>query len=374
MVRPKCSQILEQWLIYTGKSLHDMMTRYKGDVVYNQEVEKHFPHLTVGQTLRFAAAVRTPRGRFQNLSRKYMAAYMAEVVMAVLDLTHTKDTKVGNEYVRGISGGERKRVSIAEMALSRAPIAAWDNSSRGLDSTTALKFVRALKTASELSQMTQLVAIYQASQDIYNIFDKATVLYEGRQIYFGHASEAKQYFIDMGFEYPARQTTGDFLTSVTNADEREPRPGFETRVPRTPEEFEQYWLESDAFKACQKEIEAYQKDFPSKGPAVKTFADTHRARQARHTVDRSPYLISTPMQIKQCTIRAYQRMAGDMTSTIVHCAVQIAMSPIIGSMFFNPPTTTDGLLSKGSVIFFSVMLNTLISGQYLHAERSGSMC
>ncbi|KAF2814193.1 ATP-binding cassette transporter [Mytilinidion resinicola] len=351
----------EDSLSYDGKSIHDMMTRFKGDVCYNQEVEKHFPHLTVAQTLRFAAAVRTPRTRYKNLPRKYMANYMADVVMAALDLTHTRDTKVGNEFVRGISGGERKRVSIAEMALSRAPIAAWDNSSRGLDSSTALKFVRALKTASDLSQMTQLVAIYQASQAIYDIFDKATVLYEGRQIYFGRASEAKQYFIDMGWECPARQTTGDFLTSVTNPDERLARPGYDARVPRTPEEFERYWLESEAFQTCQKEIEAYKKAFPSEGPAVKEFQNTHRAEQVRHTLPRSPYLISTSMQIKECTIRAYQRMAGDMTSTVVHSFVQIIMAPIIASMFFNSSNTTAGLLPKGSVIFFSVMLNTLIS-------------
>ncbi|OCK76589.1 ATP-binding cassette transporter [Lepidopterella palustris CBS 459.81] len=346
---------------YNGISMDTMMSQFKGDVVYNQEVEKHFPHLTVGQTLRFAAAVRTPRARYKNLPRKYMANYMADVVMAALDLTHTKDTKVGNEFVRGISGGERKRVSIAEMALSQAPIAAWDNSSRGLDSATALKFVRALKTASELARMTQAVAIYQASQAIYDIFDKAMVLYEGRQIFFGYAKDAKQYFTDMGWECPPRQTTGDFLTSVTNPDERIARPGYEHRVPRTPQEFEQYWLESNAFKACQDEIERYEREFTPEGPAAKEFHDIHRAQQVRHALPRSPYLISIPMQIGDCTVRAYQRMAGDMASTVVHSAVQIMMSPIIGSMFYNPPSTSAGLLTKGSVIFFTVMLNTLIS-------------
>ncbi len=343
-----------------------MIKHFRGDVVYNQEVEKHFPHLTVGQTLRFAAAVRTPRTRFQHLPRKTMAAYMADVIMAVLDLTHTRDTKVGNEFVRGISGGERKRVSIAEMALSRAPLAAWDNSSRGLDSSTALKFVRALRTASDLAHMTQVVAIYQASQAIYDIFDKAMVLYEGRQIYFGPAKLARQYFIDMGWECPARQTTGDFLTSVTNLDERRARPGYEKTVPHTPEDFEQYWLKSEAFRSCQKEIELYEQEFQPEGPAVKQFYNIHRTRQARHTLPKSPYLISIPMQVKECTIRAYQRIGGDMTSTIVHASAQIMMSPIVASMFYGTPNTSDGLVSKGSVLFFAVLLNTLIAVLDIH--------
>ncbi|EEB87302.1 hypothetical protein MPER_15408, partial [Moniliophthora perniciosa FA553] len=66
------------------------------------------------------------------------------------------------------------------------------------------------------------------------IFDKVTVLYEGHQIYFGRAEAAKQYFVDMGFECPERQTTADFLTSLTNPAERRARPGFEHKVPRTP--------------------------------------------------------------------------------------------------------------------------------------------
>jgi len=343
-----------------------MIKQFRGDIVYNQEVEKHFPHLTVGQTLRFAAAVRTPRTRFQHLSRKRMAAYMADVIMAILDLTHTRDTKVGNEYVRGISGGERKRVSIAEMALSRAPLAAWDNSSRGLDSATALKFVRALRTASDLAHMTQVVAIYQASQAIYDIFDKAMVLYEGRQIYFGSAKMARKYFIDMGWKCPARQTTGDFLTSVTNPDERRVRPGYEQMVPHTPQDFEQYWLKSEAFRTCQKEIELYEQEFPSEGPVVKEFYDVHRIRQVKHTLPKSPYLISIPMQVKECTIRAYQRIAGDMTSTIVHSSAQIMMSPIVASMFYGTPNTSGGLVSKGSVLFFAVLLNTLIAVLDIH--------
>lgn len=337
------------------------MKEFKGDVVYNQEAEKHFPHLTVSQTLRFAAAVRIPRTRVPGFSRKYMATYLSDVIMAILDLNHTRDTKVGNEYIRGISGGERKRVSIAEMALSRTPIAAWDNASRGLDSETALKFIRALRVAADLANMTQIVAIYQASQAMYDTFDKCMVLYDGHQIYFGPADLAKKYFVDMGWNCEPRQTTGDFLTSVTNPSERKPRPGYENKVPRTPQEFELYWLKSDAFKACQKEIMLYNQEFPSHGHAVQEFHEVHRKEQVRHCLPRSPYLISIPMQVKECTVRAYQRMAGDRTSTIVYCFAQIMMSPIIGSMFYGTPETSDGLLTRASVIFFAILLNTLVT-------------
>lgn len=60
----------------------------------------------------------------------------------MLNIVHTKNTKVGNQFVRGVSGGERKRVSIAEMMSARACVASWDNSTRGLDASTALDYAK----------------------------------------------------------------------------------------------------------------------------------------------------------------------------------------------------------------------------------------
>lgn len=144
---------------YDGIPQKTMLKAFKGEVVYNQEVEKHFPHLTVGETLEFAASCRTPSNRVKDASRKVYIEHFSQVVMSIFGLSHTRNTKVGNDFVRGVSGGERKRVSIAEMALAGAPIACWDNSTRGLDSATALKFVQALRTGSNVWGTTHAVAI-----------------------------------------------------------------------------------------------------------------------------------------------------------------------------------------------------------------------
>lgn len=104
-----------------------MMKEFRGEVVYNQEVDKHFPHLTVGETLEHAAACRIPGRRAMGISRPELVKHITQVSMAVYGLSHTYNTKVGNDFVRGVSGGERKRVSIAEMAVSGSPLAAWDN-------------------------------------------------------------------------------------------------------------------------------------------------------------------------------------------------------------------------------------------------------
>lgn len=292
---------------YSGIPMEKMHKEYKGEVLYNQEVDKHFPHLTVRQTLEFAAAARTPSHRIQHYSRQESMNISTQVVMAVFGLSHAADTIVGNDYVRGVSGGERKRVSLAEMALARAPIGAWDNSTRGLDAASALEFVKSLRMSANLTGSCHGVAIYQASQNIYDVFDKVIVLYEGREIYFGPCNQAEKYFTDMGWYNPPRQTTGDFLTSITNPQERKAREGMERQVPRTPEEFERHWKGSPEYAALLREIEEHEAENPIGGHADQELHDKKRFAQARHVRGKSPYIISVPMQIRLCTKRAYQR-------------------------------------------------------------------
>lgn len=346
---------------YDGIPQDRFIKELRGDIVYNQENERHFPHLTVGETLEFAAAARTPSARVLGVPRKAFSDYMAKIMMNIFGLSHTRNTKVGNDFVRGVSGGERKRVSIAEMALAGSPIAAWDNSTRGLDAATALEFVRSLRIASNLAGVTHAVAIYQASQSIYDIFDKAVVLYEGRQIYFGPADAARSYFENMGWLCPPRQTTGDFLTSVTNPQERRVRDGFESKVPRTVDEFEKYWLQSENYKSCLEDIAEAEEENPIGGGALDVFRESHHQAQAKHVRPKSPYTISIPMQIRLCTVRAYQRLWNDKTSTLTTVIGQTIMALIIGSIFYGTPQSTGAFFAKGSVLFFAVLLNALIA-------------
>ncbi|KAF1361209.1 hypothetical protein EJ07DRAFT_164771 [Lizonia empirigonia] len=337
---------------YNGIEQHKVMKEFKGETVYNQEVDKHFPHLTVGQTLEFAAAVRTPSHRPHETSRKDFAKYGAQVVMAVLGLSHTYNTKVGNDFVRGVSGGERKRVSVAEMLLAGAPFASWDNSTRGLDSATALKFARSLRIGSDMAGGAAAVAIYQASQSVYDCFDKAAVLYEGRQIYFGPANKARDFFERQGWYCPPRQTTGDFLTAVTNANERQPAKGFENKVPRTPEDFEN----------LLKEIQEFEQENPiGQHSTLAEMREKKNYIQAKHARPKSPYLISVPMQIKLNTVRAYQRIWGDFASTATQAMLNVVMALIVGSIFFGHSEGTGSFSGRGATLFLAILFNALTS-------------
>lgn len=111
----------------------------------------------------------------------------------------------------------------------------------------------------------------------------------------------------MGWECPSRQTTGDFLTSVTNPQERTALEGMENKVPRTSDEFAAYWKKSPHYANLQKEIAQYREEYPLGGAAGQEFDKTKRLRQAKHVRPKSPYVISTPMQVRLCVKRAYQR-------------------------------------------------------------------
>ncbi len=112
------------------------------------------------------------------------------------------------------------------------------------------------------------------------VFDKVALLYEGRQIFFGHKDSAKQYFTDMGYHCPDRQTTADFLTSLTNPAERIVQPGFENRVPRTPDEFAETWAKSAARERLLGDIAAFEEEFPLHGQHVEELRASRKPKQA----------------------------------------------------------------------------------------------
>lgn len=350
----------ESIITYDGIRQEVFTKSFPGRAVYNQEDDEHLPHLTVGETLHFAASAATSRTRIQGVTREVQANHMAEVMMRIFGLSHVNNTKVGNDTIRGVSGGERKRVSIAEMALARSSIATWDNATRGLDAATALEFARSLRTLADVMGVTQAMAIYQASQSIYDLFDKVLVLYEGRQIYFGPVKAASSFFYSMGWQCPPRQTTPDFLTSVTNPSERIAREGYENRVPRTALEFETYWRNSDEYKVCIAELSEDKEASTTRNP-LSEVREVHRQMQAKHARKSSPYLLSIPMQIGLCMKRSSQLLWNDRKSTVVLAIGRVILGLIIGSIYYGPPPTTASLSSRGSVIFLATLLNALMA-------------
>ncbi len=109
---------------------------YRSQIVMNTEEEVFFPSLTVDQTMDFATRLKIPFDASQDpASREKLRRETRDLLLESMAISHTHATKLGNEFIRGVSGGERKRVSIVECLATRGSVFCWDNSTRGLDAS-----------------------------------------------------------------------------------------------------------------------------------------------------------------------------------------------------------------------------------------------
>ncbi|ABN65742.1 ATP dependent transporter multidrug resistance (SNQ2), partial [Scheffersomyces stipitis CBS 6054] len=344
---------------YDGIDQKTMLKNFKSELIYNPELDIHFPHLTVEQTLKFAIACKTPNMRVNGVSRGQFINAMKEILATVFGLRHTYHTKVGNDFIRGVSGGERKRVSIAEALACRGSIYCWDNATRGLDASTALEYARAIRTSTNLLKTTAFVTIYQAGEQIYETFDKVTVLYKGRQVYFGPILEAKAYFENMGWQCPARQSTAEFLTAITDPLGRTAKPGYEDKVPSTAEDFERYWLNSPEYKKMIDEIEDYNNEVNSDETQTKYYESINQEKM-KYARPQSKFTISFVEQLRLTTLRGFQRIWGDKAYTVTLIGAGVSQGLVAGSLYYNTPETVSGAFSRGGVVFFGVLYVSLM--------------
>lgn len=314
-------------------------------VSYNPEDDLHYATLTVRDTLLFALKTRTPGkdSRIPGESRKDYQHTFLSAIAKLFWIEHALGTKVGNELIRGISGGEKKRVSIAEAMITKASTQCWDNSTKGLDASTALEYVQSLRTLTDMANVSTLVALYQASENLYNLFDKVMLIEEGKCAYYGSAKEAKAYFERLGFECPPRWTTPDFLTSVSDPHARRIQRGWDDRVPRSGEDFRRVYRNSDTYRAALQEISQFEKELETQ---------EHERAQARQEMPKKNYTIPFYDQVIVLTRRQFLIMYGDKQTLVGKWCILVFQALIIGSLFYNLPPTrfvdmfTDGCSSN----------------------------
>ncbi|MEE6523764.1 hypothetical protein FKM82_022801 [Ascaphus truei] len=144
---------------------------------------------------------------------------MVEDVIAELRLRQCAKTKVGNEFTRGVSGGERRRVSIGVQLLWNPGILILDEPTSGLDSFTAHNLVITLSRLARGNRLV-LLSIHQPRSDIFRLFDLVLLLSSGATIYSGTARDMVQYFTSIGYPCPKYCNPADFYVDLTSVDRR----------------------------------------------------------------------------------------------------------------------------------------------------------
>jgi ABC-type multidrug transport system ATPase subunit len=170
-----------------------------------QQEVSFFPHMTVRETLDFRVELKLGA----RLS-KHARDTMVRDLIQQLGLSSASDTIVGNQKVRGISGGERKRLSIAVEMISAPSVIFLDEPTSGLDSTAAFTLIQTLRELADAGK-TVVAVIHQPSQHVFAKFDDLMLLSEGKQMYSGELNSARQYMEDQGYSAPNEMGTAEHI-------------------------------------------------------------------------------------------------------------------------------------------------------------------
>jgi ABC-type multidrug transport system ATPase subunit len=202
--------VLSGKVTYNGQPFSSAVKRRTGFVTQHDVL---YPHLTVTETLWYTALLRLPRALSAGEKRA-----QAEAVARELGLGKVAHSMVGGvRGVRGLSGGERKRVSIGLEVLVDPSLLLLDEPTSGLDSTTAARIVGTLRRMAAEGARTVVVTIHQPSSRLYHMFDKVLLLSaDGRPIYYGRAADALAYFASVGFASPLSVNPADLMLDLAN--------------------------------------------------------------------------------------------------------------------------------------------------------------
>jgi ABC-type multidrug transport system ATPase subunit len=162
--------------------------------------------MTVREAITMSANLRLP----DSLSPKIRKERIEEII-EILNLQSCANTKVGDSIKKGISGGERKRTSIAMELITNPPVLFLDEPTSGLDTKNAYSVVKILYELAHLQGRTVIATIHQPSSEIFHMFDDLLLMSQGQILYYGPASHAVEYFADRGFVCPQYTNPSDYF-------------------------------------------------------------------------------------------------------------------------------------------------------------------
>ncbi|KAI8586885.1 hypothetical protein BDZ88DRAFT_267648 [Geranomyces variabilis] len=205
---------LEGAMLINGRTMSK--GRYKRLVGFVDQDDILMETLTVRETLMFSAKMRLP----ESMAHAAKQARVQEV-MDVLGLTHIADSRIGGVMTkRGISGGEKRRVSIGVELVTNPAVLYLDEPTSGLDSHNAHSVVRTITDLAHRSGKTIVFTIHQPRSDVYAMFDDVCVLTAGRVMYFGAADTMEQHFTAQGSPCPRSYNIADWVLDLAVAQDK----------------------------------------------------------------------------------------------------------------------------------------------------------
>ncbi|KAJ8540413.1 hypothetical protein K7X08_030332 [Anisodus acutangulus] len=355
---------------YNGHELHEFVPQKTS--VYISQHDLHIGEMTVRETLEFSARCQGIGPRYEmlaELSRREKAAnikpdpdidiYMkasvskgqeanvvTDYVLKILGLDVCADTMVGDEMIRGISGGQKKRVTTGEMLVGPSKALFMDEISTGLDSSTTFSIVNSLRQSVQLLKGTAVISLLQPAPETYNLFDDIILLSDGYIVYQGPREAILHFFESMGFKCPERKGVADFLQEVTSKKDQQ-----------------QYWAKKDEpyrFVPSEEFAESYKSFHVGKelGDELATPYDKSKSHPAALSTQK--YGIGTKQLLKVCAKREFLLMKRNSFVYIFKLVQLAVMALITMSVFFRTTmprdNMDDGGMYAGALFFVVVMI------------------
>ncbi|KAL3664650.1 hypothetical protein V7S43_010399 [Phytophthora oleae] len=255
-----------------GKLQDNAKTEIGGEILYSglrgdeidliklvglvDQTDNHIPTLTVRETFKFADMCVNGRPEDQPDEMRDIAALRTELFLQILGLESCADTVVGDALLRGVSGGERKRVTVGEVLVGGQSLFLCDEISTGLDSAATFDIIKSMRMWCKTLGGSVIVALLQPTPEVVEMFDDILMINEGHMVYHGPRTEILDYFEKLGFSCPPRVDPADFLIEVTSGrGHRYANGSVETkRLPVTPEELNNLFCQSNIFRKTSEEI------------------------------------------------------------------------------------------------------------------------
>ncbi|KAE8099876.1 hypothetical protein FH972_017820 [Carpinus fangiana] len=323
-----------------------------GTAAYVTQDENLIGTLTVRETISYSARLRLP----DKMPRSEKRA-LVESTIIEMGLQDCSDTVIGNWHLRGISGGEKRRVSIALEILMRPRLLFLDEPTSGLDSASAFFVTQTLRGLSRDGR-TVIASIHQPSSEVFELFDQLYLLSGGKTVFFGKGSEAYEFFAQAGFPCPALRNPSDHFLRCINSD------------------FDKVKATLKGSMKLQFEASDDPLDKITTAEAIRTLIDFYRASHfcyaAREKVDAISKVKGTVldaggsqasflMQAFTLTKRSFINMSRDFGYYWLRLVIYIVVTICIGTIYLDIGTGYSSILARGSCASFVFGFVTFMS-------------
>ncbi|EPX71486.1 brefeldin A resistance protein [Schizosaccharomyces octosporus yFS286] len=349
------NETLEGSLTYNGLDYHTMHSQYRTDLSYHTDDHSSIATISVRRLLEFVCACRLPEVKRDGVSRQETIQKICELMRDAFELNQYYDQRIFE--IR--SGGEQKRISIAETMCARPLFQCWDNTLREFDSVTAAHILSRIKIISRVFGMTLTAISNQLSDKILRMFDMITVLYEGEQIFYGPSSRVKDYFLGLGYVPQSHSTIGEFVTSLFYPELRIVNKNHKGFIPSTPAEFRQCWLESEDYARLVSDIDQYT-EYHSDVSAFRTKdASNTPIVKWKRFFNRVPSIVPYRLQVLAFAKVTYFHYLHDYSFHLTFIFSYIFQGFMLGSIFYQIQNSSATLYSRGSVLSAGIIFTAI---------------